>query len=219
MTGTTSPTTTATTATPPSPPAPPATTPAPPPAPAILRKTLGTVTLTNRLGRPQLFHLSHLTACTGATCSCLRVTVGVRDHERKTGKKSYRAFTRRVPTTITLLAAGSGDGVSISGLPHLVVTDPVIAAAIKAKTITWVADPPGTLAYSPGAIAKKAAQEAAAKAAHPHGTSPPPKPGAKGKPASAEPEGKAAEPVPAMPPAAPHATPPAAATETAKAGG
>jgi hypothetical protein len=130
-----------------------------------------TVTLENRSPRRKIFHLTHDHACSGASCSCARVVVGVQDHNPKTGVKSLRALRRRLPGSITLLARGH-EGAKVSGLPETILADAEVAKAIRAKQIAWAADDEGgskkVAAHHPHAAGKLAAQAAAQAAAEAH---------------------------------------------------
>jgi hypothetical protein len=124
------------------------------------------ITLHNRTRQQRTFHLEHDPACAGGRCYCHTRTVGVQDHDAKTGTRTLRAVTQRVPSAITLNAKGS-EGDSLSGLPQGTISVPEIAKSIKEKLIAWTNDPEGGVPHhhADKARAQKAAAEAAVKAA------------------------------------------------------
>lgn len=103
-----------------------------------------TVTLQNRSPSQRIFHLHHAAACADSSCSCERRTVGVQDHDPKSGKRTLRAHKHRVPASVTLNAYRS-EGDQVSGLPDGVISAPEVAKAIRAKAITWSKDEAPTM--------------------------------------------------------------------------
>lgn len=98
------------------------------------------------------YELAHDVVCARGDCECLRMRVGARDHDPKSGVRTVRGGWKRVAKTITLLAKGTpGGGDVIEGLPWTVQHLEAVIRDKHAGTlrVTAVEPPKDTEAESP----------------------------------------------------------------------
>ena len=83
------------------------------------------VTLENRLRRMQVFNLDHEGFCASRECACSEITLAVVDEHPRTGERAPRHVTKRIPSSLTLLALERR-----AGLPTAVLGATDVQAAL-----------------------------------------------------------------------------------------
>jgi hypothetical protein len=108
------------------------------------------LTIENKSRRTVILNLPHDVVCTGDSCGCGRMKVGVQDHDPQTGERTLRAIRKKVPASITLTSVGT-PGATLTGLPNRLIHVAELKRAVArgALVVTREAPPSPPAAEAP----------------------------------------------------------------------